>query len=159
MRSTTRLAEFVVRHARAVTVALALATLFFLYPLVNTASSVLGYALPGPRVRIDSNAREMFPVHKFIHAQDKFEGFFGNASPVVLAKVVKEGTIYNPESLAKLKRLTAALDGVGFESYSEQRNEMRDALEESGIEDIGVVAAEAQAEVVHETVIGPPQGH
>ncbi|MGE4605258.1 MAG: MMPL family transporter, partial [Myxococcota bacterium] len=117
----------------------ALVTLFFLYPLVNTASSVLGYALPGPRVRIDSNAREMFPVHKFIHAQDKFEGFFGNASPVVLAMVVKEGTIYNPESLAKLKRLTAALDGVGFESYSEQRNEMRDALEESGIEDIGEI--------------------
>ncbi|MFP8880546.1 MAG: hypothetical protein VCE43_14475, partial [Myxococcota bacterium] len=139
MRSTTRLAEFVVRHARAVTVALALVTLFFLYPLVNTASSVLGYALPGPRVRIDSNAREMFPVHKFIHAQDKFEGFFGNASPVALAIVVQDGTIFEPETLAKLKRVTNAMDGWGFDSHTEERSALRAELEDAGIEDIGEI--------------------
>jgi len=136
MRNTARLADFVVAHARAVVFGLVIATSFFLYPTLNAALTALGHGLPGPRVRVDSNAREMFPVHRFIHAQDKFEGFFGNASPVVLEMVVREGTIYTPESLAKLKRLTDALDGLGFDSHVRQRDELRDALEESGIEDI-----------------------
>ncbi|MFP6640392.1 MAG: hypothetical protein VCC04_09130, partial [Myxococcota bacterium] len=118
MRKTDRIASFVVDHAVGMAILLGLGTLFFLYPLANAAFSAFGLPLPGPAVRMDTSARDLFPDHPFIHTQDKFEGFFGNASPVALALVVQEGTIFQPETLAKLKRVTDALDGVGFESHS-----------------------------------------
>ena len=118
---------------------LGLATLFFLYPLLNAALSAFGHPLPGPVVRIDTNARDLFPDHRFIHAQDKFEGFFGNASPVALAIVVQDGTIFEPETLAKLKRVTNAMDGWGFDSHTEERSALRAELEDAGIEDIGEI--------------------
>ena len=142
MRRTDRIARWVVGHALAVAAALGVATLFFLYPLVNAGLSALGQSLPGPRVRINSSARNLFPKHPFIHAQDKFEGFFGNASPVILALTVEEGTIFNPETLGKLKRLTEALDGLGFDSQTEAREDLRDRLEEGGLEDIEAIRAE-----------------
>jgi predicted RND superfamily exporter protein len=142
MRSTQRIADFVVGHARSVGFALLLATLGFAYPIVNAGFSIAGYPLPGPRVRIDSNARDLFPVHPYIHAQDKFEGLFGNASPVILSMSVAEGTIYTPESLAKLKRLTNALDGHGFDSRTDLRRDLRDQLEEAGVEDPDAIRAE-----------------
>ena len=118
---------------------LGLATLFFLYPLLNAALSAFGHPLPGPVVRIDTNARDLFPDHRFIHAQDKFEGFFGNASPVALAIVVQDGTIFEPETLAKLKRVTNAMDGWGFDSHTEERSALRDEFEDAGIEDLGEI--------------------
>ena len=135
MRRTQAIAEFVVAHARVVLAMLAIATLFFLYPVANALLTAVGHSLPGPLLRIDTNARDLFPVHRFIHAQDKFEGYFGNASPVVLLMVKREGTIYTPDSLAKLKRLTSALDGFGFDSQTQARNTLRDQLEASGIEE------------------------
>jgi len=133
---TLQFARFITRNRFPVACFLILSSLFFFYPIGNTIAGAFGIELPGPIVRIDTKARDLFPDHPYIHAQDKFEGFFGNASPVVLEMVVREGTIYTPESLAKLKRLTDALDGLGFDSHVRQRDELRDALEESGIEDI-----------------------
>ena len=132
MRKTETIAKFVVDNAAGVGVVLVLATSFFLYPIANAALTAFGHALPGPVVRIDSSARDLFPAHRFIRAQDKFEGHFGNASPVALMLVVQEGTIFTPETLAKLKRITKALDGNGFGSQREQRDAMRDRLEETG---------------------------
>ena len=106
MKKTEAIATFVVDHARVLAALLLVATLFFLYPIVNSGSSALGQALPGPVVRVDANARDLFPSHPFIHAQDKFEGRFGNASPVALAMVVEEGSVFSKEALAKLKRIT-----------------------------------------------------
>ncbi len=142
MRRTDRIARWVVGHAPALAAALGVATLFFLYPLVNAGLSAFGQPLPGPRVRIDSSARNLFPEHPFIHAQDKFEGFFGNASPVILALTVEEGTIFNPETLGKLKRLTDALDGRGFDSQTRERKALRIQLEDGGLEGIDAIRAE-----------------
>ena len=141
MRRTDRIARWVVGHAPAMAAALGVATLFFLYPLVNAGLWAFGHPLPGPRVRIDSSARNLFPEHPFIHAQDKFEGFFGNASPVILALTVEDGTIFNPETLGKLKRLTDALDGMGFDSQTKQRKALRNQLEDGGLEDIDAIRA------------------
>ena len=114
-----------------------------LYPLLNAGMTAAGRALPGPAVRIDSNARDLFPIHRFIRAQDKFEGFFGNASPVALALVVEDGgTIFEPDTLAKLKRITNALDGRGFDSQTRARLKMRRELEDAGWEDIDALRAE-----------------
>ncbi len=144
MRRTDRIARWVVGHAPAMAAALGAATLFFLYPLVNAGLSAFGRPLPGPRVRIESSARNLFPEHPFIHAQDKFEGFFGNASPVILVLTVEDGTIFNPETLGKLKRLTAALDGRGFDSQTREREARRDELENEndGLENIDAIRAE-----------------
>ncbi|MEE2678161.1 MAG: MMPL family transporter [Myxococcota bacterium] len=136
MRKTNRIARFVVDHAGGMAVALGLATLFFFYPVLNAALTALGRPLPGPAVRVDTNARDLFPEHRFIDTQDKFEGFFGNASPVALALVVEDGTIFQTETLAKLKRLTQGLDGWGFDSQTEEREALRDELEAGGMEDL-----------------------
>jgi predicted RND superfamily exporter protein len=142
LRKTRRIADFVVDHAGAVAALLCLVTLFFAYPVLNAALSALGHPLPGPAVRVNTSARDLFPDHRFIHAQDKFEGFFGNASPVALTVIVENGTIFEPESLAKLKRITDALDGHGFDSHIAERNALADELEAAGIEDLDEIREE-----------------
>jgi predicted RND superfamily exporter protein len=49
---------------------------------------------------------------------------------VAIAVVVKEGTIFNPETIAKIREVTRRLDGIGYESHTEEREELRDQLEE-----------------------------
>jgi hypothetical protein len=102
MRGTDRIAAFVVSHAGLLACAIAALTLFLAYPIVNTILTPLGAPLPGPTVRFESNATDLYPDHPFIHVQRKFEGLFGNASHVAIALVVEEGSIFTPESLAKL---------------------------------------------------------
>ena len=137
-RGTLRFARFIVRHRLPVAALLGAATLFFLYPSANAALSALGWELPGPSVRIGARARDLFPDHPFIHAQDKFAETFGNSSLVAVAVVVEEGTIFTPETLAKIKRVTDSLDGEDFETQLRERQELSRRLEEergvSGVE-------------------------
>jgi predicted RND superfamily exporter protein len=132
--TTLRFARFVVRHRGWVALLLIGTTLFFLYPTVNAVSTGFGYPLPGPAVRVDTSARAILPDHPFIHAQDKFAGQFGGSSVVVIGLIVKEGTIFRPEILAKISRITKALDGIGYDSHTEEREEMRYELEDQELE-------------------------
>ena len=128
--ATLRFARLVVRH-RAIAASLLIgATLFFLYPIVNTALAGFGVSLPGPMVRVDTKPRDLWPDHPFIHAQDKFTDKFGSSSLVAVGVVVKEGTIFTPEVLQKIDRITKSLDGIGFDSQTDAREELRDRLEE-----------------------------
>jgi hypothetical protein len=77
---TLRLARFLVRHRAIVASLLLLSTAFFFYPILNTITSAAGLPLPGPLVRIDTNARDQWPDHPFIHAQDQFAAKFGSAT-------------------------------------------------------------------------------
>ena len=77
---------------------LLLSTAFFFYPILNTITTAAGLPLPGPVVRIDTNARDQWPDHPFIHAQDKFATRFDSATSVAISVVVKEGTIFTPET-------------------------------------------------------------
>jgi predicted RND superfamily exporter protein len=126
-----RLARVIVRNRVLVAILLVLFTSFFAYPIVNTGLTALGMPLPGPMVRIDTEARAQWPDHRFIHSQDKFAGIFGGSSEVFIALVVKEGSIFNAESLAKLKRITNRLDGEGYNSHTDERDEMRYEIEEA----------------------------
>ena len=128
---TLRLARLIVRRRGVVAILLILSTSFFAYPIVNTAFTALGSPLPGPMVRIDTVARAQWPDHRFIHSQDKFAGIFGGSSEVFIALVVKQGSIFNPESLAKLKRITRRLDGEGYNSHTDEREEMREQIEDA----------------------------
>ena len=84
-------------------------------------------------MRIDTNARDFFPDHPYIHAADKFSKVFGSSSLVAIGVVVKDGTIFTPERIAKIREITRRLDGVGFDSQTEARDALRDELEAKGV--------------------------
>lgn len=127
---TLQFARWIVRHRFWVALFLIATTLFFLYPTVNAVSTAFGYPLPGPEVRVDASERSLWPDHPFIHAQDKFSKEFGSSALVAIAVVVREGTIFTPETLAKLRRITHRLDGEGYDSRTSDREALRDQLEE-----------------------------
>jgi predicted RND superfamily exporter protein len=135
--ATVRMARWIMRHRVAVAVLLALSTGFFFWPILNTITSAFGLRLPGPVVRIDTNARDQWPQHPFINAQDKFAAKFGSATSVAIGVVVKEGTIFTPETLAKIDRITKSIDGVeagerlpSYDSQTDARDEYRSVIEE-----------------------------
>jgi hypothetical protein len=136
--TTLQVARFIVKYRAAVAAFLILTTLFFLYPTVNAISTGLGFPLPGPVVRVDASERALWPDHPFIHAQDKFSKTFGSSAVVAIALVVEEGTIFTPETLRKIQRITQSLDGVeagpdlpSYDSHTDERDEYRDQLEEA----------------------------
>jgi uncharacterized protein len=131
--ATLRFARMVVRHRAIVATLLIVSTSFFFYPILNAALSALGFPLPGPAIRVDTEPRALWPDHPFIHAQDKFAGKFGTASLVAIAVVVENGTIFTPETIAKIDRVTKRLDGEGYDSHTEERSALRDKLEEQGV--------------------------
>ena len=135
--ATVRLAKWVMHHRFAVALFLIFSTAFFFYPILNTILSGFGARLPGPVVRIDTNARDQWPEHPFINAQDKFAAKFGSATGVAIGLVVKEGTIFTPETLQKIDRITKAIDGVeaseqlpSYDSQTDARDEYRAVIEE-----------------------------
>jgi predicted RND superfamily exporter protein len=135
--ATLRFAKLIVRQRAIVAALLILSTSFFAYPILNTALTASGLPLPGPSVRIDTNARDQWPDHPFIHAQDKFAGMFGSATGVAIGVVVEEGTIFTPEILQKIDRITKSIDGIGagpdlpaYDSQTDARDELRDEMEE-----------------------------
>ena len=137
--TTLKFARFVTRHRFPVACFLILSSLFFFYPIGNTILGALGVHLPGPQVRIDTKARDLFPDHPYIHAQDKFAKQFGGSSLVAVAVVVEDGTIFTPENIDIVREVTRRIDGVGFDSHSEERGELRDKLEENenlSVEDV-----------------------
>ena len=93
---TLRMARAIVRNRGIVATLLILSTSFFAYPIVNAALDAGGISLPGPKVRIDTQARQQWPDHPYIHAQDKFSSIFGGSSAVFIALTVDEGTILRP---------------------------------------------------------------
>jgi predicted RND superfamily exporter protein len=127
---TLQFARFITRNRLPVAVFLIFSTSFFAYPIFNTVLLAFGYEFPGPHVRIDTNARALFPDHPYIHAQDKFSGVFGSSSLVAIAVVVNEGTVFTPENIQKIREITQRLDGIGFDSQTDARDELRDLLEE-----------------------------
>ncbi|MCG8589794.1 MAG: MMPL family transporter, partial [Proteobacteria bacterium] len=132
---TLKFARWVVRHRGIAASFLIVSTLFFFYPILNTAvTAITGTPLPGPSVRVDTDARALWPDHPFIHAQDKFSGKFGTSSLVALAIVTDEETIFTPDTLAAIDEATKRLDGLGFDSQTDAREELRDELDEQGLE-------------------------
>ena len=131
--ATLRFARAVVRHRFAISVALMLSTAFFFYPILNGALNIFDAKLPGPVVRIDTQARAQWPDHPFIHAQDKFAAKFGGSATVAVAVVVKDGTIFNPETIQKIHRITRRLDGIGYDSHTDERDELRWEWEEEEV--------------------------
>jgi predicted RND superfamily exporter protein len=126
---TLQFARLVTRHRFPVALFLIFSTLFWFYPILNAFLTAAGMPLPGPIVRVDTNARDFFPDHPYIHAADKFSRVFGSSSLVAIGVVVKDGNIFTPERIQKIRDITRRLDGVGFDSQTEARDALRDELE------------------------------
>jgi predicted RND superfamily exporter protein len=129
---TLQFARFITRNRFPVALFLIVSTTFFALPIISTILLAAGTELPSwaPKVRINTSARALFPDHPYIHAQDKFSRIFGSSSLVAVAVVVKDGTIFSPERIQTLREITRRLDGIGFDSQTEAREELRDQLEE-----------------------------
>jgi predicted RND superfamily exporter protein len=127
---TLQFARFITRNRFPVAIFLIISTAFFAFPIFNTVLSLFGAELGDKKVRINTSARALFPDHPYIHAQDKFARVFGSSSLVAAAVVVKDGTIFTPEIIQKIRKITQELDGIGFESHTDEREEIRDILEE-----------------------------
>jgi hypothetical protein len=140
--ATLRFARGVVRYRAAVAVFLFVSTAFFFYPILNGALAAFDNRLPGPIVRIDTEARAQWPDHPFIHAQDKFAAEFGGSATVAVAVVVEDGTIFNPATLEKIHRVTRRLDGFGYDSHTEERDALREQWEEEGVREPGEIQRE-----------------
>jgi len=125
-----RFARWVVRNRFGWALTLTLLTLFFFYPMANAILSGFGVHLPGPILRVDTEARALWPDHPFIHAQDQFAKEFGGSSLVAVAVVVRDGTIFTPERLQKIAKITQALDGIGYDSQTDAREARRAELED-----------------------------
>jgi predicted RND superfamily exporter protein len=131
---TLQFARFITRNRFWVAMALIASTLFWFYPIFNTIMTGLGHELPGPTVRIDTSARALFPDHPYIHAADKFAKTFGSASLVAIAVTVEEGTIFRADVIEAIREITREVDGVGYESHTDERDAMREKLEEEGVD-------------------------
>jgi len=129
---SVRFARFLVSHRYIVFALLMMSTAVMFYPTFNTILHVFGVDVPGPMVRVDTTARALWPDHPFIHAQDKFAGKFGTSSLVAVAVIVKDGTIFTPETLEKISKITKHIDGVGYDSKTKERDALRDKLAEEG---------------------------
>ena len=51
--------------------------------------------------------------------------------------VVEKGTIFRPDVIEAIREITRELDGIGFESHSDERDAMRERLEEQGLDSAG----------------------
>ena len=130
--ATLIFAEAVVRRKFPILIALIISTAFFFFPILNALLLTMDMGWKNlPAINVDTQARDQWPDHPFISAQDKFANKFGGSSSIAIAVVVKEGTIFTPDNLARINRITQRLDGRGYNSHIDERDEMRDELEEA----------------------------
>ena len=86
----------------------------FAYPKVTAAIILLAtayFALQVPSVRIVSDYADLLPQeHTYIKTHNIIRDTFGGANNVIVAVSVKEGTIFNNDTLARIHRITQKVD-------------------------------------------------
>jgi predicted RND superfamily exporter protein len=88
----------------------------FRYPrvfLAIIAALTVFFAFQVPKVQMYSDFADLLPQeHEYIQLHNGIRDTFGGANNVVMAVVVKEGDIFNSETLARIHRITQAVDNV-----------------------------------------------
>ena len=84
--------------------------------LIVFAILTVGFAISASQLKVDAGFNKMVPLkHPYMKVYKEYETVFGGANRVAIALVQKQGDIYNPEFMAKLKALTndiLVLEGV-----------------------------------------------
>jgi len=79
--------------------------------LALVALTTLGFGYLALQVRVESPTIDLFPSnHPYVETFKKYSDVFGGASRVVIQLEVTEGDVFNPETLAKVQRITKALE-------------------------------------------------
>lgn len=92
-----RLVEFHVRHSLVLLVLITLGSIFFMYHT---------YA----HLKIHTDFFDLYPPnHPYIKLYKEYRKMFGSANVINVILEVKNGTVYNPETLAKVDRMTRRL--------------------------------------------------
>lgn len=121
-----RLAYWIVKGRFAVLIAILLLTALFGY-----------HAL---RIEMYTAFSDLLPTdHPFIRVHNQFSKIFGGANLVLLSVEVKEGDIFNPRTLEKIKKLTEVLEltrgANNYQIFSIARQKVKDVRATSwGIE-------------------------
>ena len=124
--ATLIFAETVVRWKFPILIALIISTAFFFFPILNAILLTVDMGWKNlPAINVDTQARDQWPDHPFISAQDKFANKFGGSSSIAIAVVVEDGTIFTPDNLARINRFIQLLDGRGYNSNVDERDELR----------------------------------
>ena len=120
------LAEWIVKKRFPVLIAIVLVTAFF--------------GLRALRIEMYTAFSDLIPTdHPFIRVHNQFSKIFGGANLVFLSVEVKKGDIFNPRTLAKIKRLTEVLEltygANNYQIFSIARQKVKDVRATSwGIE-------------------------
>lgn len=91
--------EFIVKHAYGVMTVITAVTLFFLTQI--------------GRVKTEIDPRQILPQeHPYIETNSKIERLFGGGRVIVVGVVAKKDTIFTPDFLAKVDRLTSEIKKI-----------------------------------------------
>ena len=104
-----KFADFVMKKRGFIIIAAVLVTLFFLYQLINP----LGFFTDAPilKLRVDTDFGELLPQrHPYIKIHNKIKETFGGANQVIIMVQVREGDIFNRETLSKVKEISERLE-------------------------------------------------
>lgn len=94
-----RLGDFLFSNRKGVLAVIFAITLFFAWHI--------------PLVKMVSDFADLLPQeHSYIKLHNKIRDIFGGANIIILAVEVDEGTIFNDDTLARIDRITLALDTV-----------------------------------------------
>ena len=90
-------------------IAILIITLFFLYQLINP----LGFFTDVPilKLRVETNFADLLPQrHPYIKIHNKIKETFGGANQVIIMVQVRDGDIFNQETLHKVKEISERLE-------------------------------------------------
>ena len=118
-----RFSDFIIEKRIPVLITISLISLFFLYELIN--------------LKVYTKFADLLPQgHAYIKVHNKIRSRFGGANTVIMVLQVREGDIFNPTTLQKIRDITDELyliPGVDrFKILSIAVNNMVDMVVTSG---------------------------
>ena len=104
-----KFADFAIKRRLPILIAILIVTLFFLYQLINP----LGFFTDVPllKLRVETNFADLLPQrHPYIKIHNKIKETFGGANQVIIMVQVRDGDIFNQETLHKVKEISERLE-------------------------------------------------
>ncbi|MBI5584917.1 MAG: transporter, partial [Deltaproteobacteria bacterium] len=91
------LVQFLIRYRKAVLIAMALITVFFLTQVF--------------RIQMFTQFLDLFPQnHPYVQVHKKYAKYFGGAYQATVVLEVKQGDVFNTNTLTKISRIQEAVD-------------------------------------------------
>jgi len=105
-----KFADFIMRKRVYFLLIILVITLYFLYLLINpwgffTSAKIF-------KLRVDTDFADLLPQnHSYIKIHNKIRNTFGGANQIIIMVQVRDGDIFNKETLTKVKQISERLEG------------------------------------------------